>query len=152
MAVSIRPGAAGLQATGGTSGASITDLASALSEAAFTTGNYPGVTVNVPTYPWEASTTYSANIDVDIAACDAAITSLRSTAAEMGANIAILEVRNAYTKASANILIEGAAKLMNADLNEEGANMVALQTRTQLGIQALSFSGKTAQGILQLFR
>lgn len=139
-------------ANGGTMGAMVGDYVTALNQAAFTTANYPGVTVNVPTYPWESSVNYSTNIDIDIAACDAALTTLRNTAAEMGANIAILEVRNAYTKNSANILVEGAAKLMNADLNEEGANMVALQTRSQLALQALSFSGKTSEGILQLFR
>jgi flagellin-like hook-associated protein FlgL len=39
-----------------------------------------------------------------------------------------------------------------ADITEEGANLVALQTRQQLGISALSFAGNSEQSILSLFR
>jgi flagellin-like hook-associated protein FlgL len=39
-----------------------------------------------------------------------------------------------------------------ADLNEEGANLLALQTRQQIGIQALSFAGQSEQAILSLLR
>ncbi len=39
-----------------------------------------------------------------------------------------------------------------ADLNEEGANLLALQTRQQLGIQSLAFAGQSEQSILGLFR
>ncbi len=46
----------------------------------------------------------------------------------------------------------GAGKLTVADLNEEGVNLLALQTRQQLGIQALSFAGQAEQSILGLFR
>ena len=38
-----------------------------------------------------------------------------------------------------------------ADTNAEGANMLALQTRQQLGITALSLSNQAQQGILRLF-
>ena len=50
------------------------------------------------------------------------------------------------------VLEGGAAKLTVADLNEEGANLLALQTRQQLGIQSLSFAGQSEQSILGLFR
>ncbi|MEE9318488.1 MAG: hypothetical protein V3U48_09395 [Rhodospirillales bacterium] len=39
-----------------------------------------------------------------------------------------------------------------ADLNEEGANLLALQTRQQMGVQVLSFAGQAERGILALFR
>jgi flagellin-like hook-associated protein FlgL len=38
-----------------------------------------------------------------------------------------------------------------ADINEEGANLLALQTRQQLGIQALSLASRSDQAVLQLF-
>ena len=44
------------------------------------------------------------------------------------------------------------AKLTLADINEEGANLLALQTRQQLGISSLDFVGQAEQGILALFR
>ena len=51
-----------------------------------------------------------------------------------------------------NTLESGSGKLTLADLNEEGANLLALQTRQQLGISALAFAGQAEQGILGLFR
>lgn len=45
-----------------------------------------------------------------------------------------------------------ADKLSLADLNEEGANLIALQTRQQLGAQSLSFAGQQEQSVLNLFR
>ena len=50
-----------------------------------------------------------------------------------------------------NTLREGGDKLRLADINEEGANLLALQTSQQLGIQALSFAGQAEQSILALF-
>ena len=49
-------------------------------------------------------------------------------------------------------LIEGADKLILADLNEETAKLLSLQTRQELGIQALTFAKNTIHSILQLFR
>lgn len=83
---------------------------------------------------------------------DSALTTLRSRAQVLGSNIALLQTRLDFTDAYVNTLAAGAGKLNLADLNEEGANLLALQTRQQLGIQALSFAGQAEQGILGLFR
>jgi flagellin-like hook-associated protein FlgL len=40
---------------------------------------------------------------------------------------------------------------VNADLNEEGANMLALQTRQQLSVTALSLASQANQAVLRLF-
>jgi len=48
-------------------------------------------------------------------------------------------------------LEEGAAKLTNADLNEESANLLTLQTRQQLGTIGLSIAQSSDQSILRLF-
>lgn len=80
------------------------------------------------------------------------LTSVRSTAQKLGSNVALLQTRLDFTKNYVNTLTAGAGKLNLADLNEEGANLLALQTRQQLGIQALSFAGQAEQGILGLFR
>ena len=50
-----------------------------------------------------------------------------------------------------NTLVEGAGKLTNADTNEEGANMLLLQTRQQLGVTSLSLASQAAQSVLRLF-
>jgi flagellin-like hook-associated protein FlgL len=48
-------------------------------------------------------------------------------------------------------LTEGSDKLTLADMNEEGANMLMLQTRQALGVTALSLSAQAAQSVLRLF-
>jgi len=50
-----------------------------------------------------------------------------------------------------NTLAEGATKLTVADTNEEGANMLLLQTRQQLGTTALSLSAQANAAVLRLF-
>jgi flagellin-like hook-associated protein FlgL len=90
--------------------------------------------------------------DAFIDAFDSGITSVRTSAKTIGASVALLQTRADFTKQYINTLKVGGDKLVLADLNEEGANLVSLQTRQQLGIQALSFANRSEQGILSLFR
>lgn len=81
---------------------------------------------------------------------DDAVSKVRSVSAELGTNVAILQTRIDFTSTYVNTLEGGADKLTLADLNEEGANLVALQTRQQLGIQSLAIAGQNQQAILAL--
>ncbi len=87
-----------------------------------------------------------------ITALDGAIATLDAKAKTLGSNIALLQTRLDFSAAYSNELQGGADKLVLADITEEGANLVALQTRQQLGISALSFAGSSEQSILSLFR
>jgi len=82
----------------------------------------------------------------------AAITQLRSISATFGADMGVIQTRETFTSELVNVLESGAGKLVNANLEEESANMLALQTRQALGIQALSISNQSNQSILSLFR
>lgn len=90
--------------------------------------------------------------DLVIKGMDSAIAKVRSNTKVLGTNVAILQTRLDFTKDYVNNLKEGSEKLTLADLNEEGANLVSLQTRQQLGLQALSFAGQQEQGVLSLFK
>ena len=46
----------------------------------------------------------------------------------------------------------GAGELVLADTNQEGANLLALQTRQALSMTALSLSSQGAQAVLRLFQ
>lgn len=83
---------------------------------------------------------------------DAALSTLRGQAQSIGSNVALLQARLDFTENYVNDHEAGAGKLTLAEINEEGANLVALQTRQQLGIGALSFAGQAEQSILQLFQ
>ncbi|MFZ2872417.1 flagellin [Zavarzinia sp.] len=83
---------------------------------------------------------------------DGAISSVRATASSLGSNITLLQTRADFSENYSNSLTEGADKLTLADLNEEGANLVALQTRQQLALKALSFAGQSEQNVLSLLQ
>jgi flagellin-like hook-associated protein FlgL len=76
---------------------------------------------------------------------------LRQASSNLGTNLNIIQTRQDFTSAFANVLTEGASKLTEADQNEESANMLTLQTRQQLGTIALSLANQAQQAILRLF-
>jgi len=83
---------------------------------------------------------------------DAAISTTRAAATRLGGNVTFLQTRLDFTANYVNVMTEGTGKLTLADLNEEGANLVALQTRQQIGIQSLSIAGQQQQSVLSLLR
>jgi len=93
---------------------------------------------------------FNSHADRAIADLEKTISNVQAKAATMGANISILNVRLDFTKTYINTLQGGADKLTVADLNNEGANLVALQTRQQMGVQSLSFAGQMEQSVLKL--
>ena len=90
-------------------------------------------------------------VDNTITAVEGAITKLRNMASEFGNNYSIIQTREDFTENLTNVLTEGADNLTLADMNEESANMLALQTRQQLGVNALSLASQSAQSVLKLF-
>jgi flagellin len=92
-----------------------------------------------------------ASLDTAITNLTNATNTVRSRAASFASNIAIVQTRQEYNKAKVVSLRSGADVLTLADMNEEGANLAALQTRQQLAVQALSLANQADQGILRLF-
>ena len=91
------------------------------------------------------------DIDVSLTALNSALTTLRTNAATLGSNSSVLQTRLTFTSNQVNTLDTGAGKLTLADLNEESANLLALQTRQQLGINSLSLASRSERSILALF-
>jgi flagellin len=83
---------------------------------------------------------------------DAAVATLSAKSKTLGSNVAVLQSRLNFTESYVNQLEAGAGKLTLANITEEGANLVALQTRQQLGISSLAFAGQAEQSVLSLFR
>jgi flagellin-like hook-associated protein FlgL len=82
----------------------------------------------------------------------AALTTLRSQAQAFSTNLSTVQIRQDFTKAMINTLQTGADSLTLADANEEGANLLALQTRQQLSTTALSLASQASQSVLRLFQ
>lgn len=81
-----------------------------------------------------------------------ALNSVRSQASSFGSNLSIVQNRQDFTKAMINTLETGAGNLTLADMNQEAANMMALQTRQSLASSTLSMANQADQSILQLLR
>ncbi len=80
-----------------------------------------------------------------------ALTTLRSQSQSFSTNLSTVQIRQDFTKATINTLQTGADALTLADSNEEGANLLALQTRQQLSTTALSLASQASQSVLRLF-
>jgi flagellin len=65
--------------------------------------------------------------------------------------LSIVTTRQTFTDTMVNTLETGADNLTLADTNEEGANMLMLQTRQSLGTTSLSLASTAAQAVLKLF-
>ena len=91
------------------------------------------------------------NVDSAVSDLDAAMNTLRSQSSSLAANMGIITIRQDFTTNMVNTLQSGADNLTLADMNEEGANMLMLQTKQSLGTTALSLASQAAQSVLRLF-
>ncbi|MBU1666326.1 MAG: flagellin, partial [Gammaproteobacteria bacterium] len=85
------------------------------------------------------------------ATLNTAIATLQTKASELASNLSTLTARQTFITDMVNTLTVGATKLTEADTNEEGANLLSLQTKQSLGTTALSISSQAEQSILRLF-
>ena len=100
-----------------------------------------------PETDWSENTA----IDAVLTKIDSAVSTLRSMSSEFGNNYSVVQTREEFTENLINVLEEGSDKLTLADMNEESANMLALQTRQQLAINSLSLASQASQSVLKLF-
>jgi flagellin-like hook-associated protein FlgL len=107
-------------------------------------GNGTGVSADSA---WAAE----ANITGDIKKLDDARDLLRTSSKTLSNQLSTITTRQEFTSKMINTLEDGAATLVNADLNEEGANMLMLQTRQSLGTTSLSLASQAAQSVMRLF-
>ncbi len=82
----------------------------------------------------------------------AALTTLRSQSQTLGSSLSVVQIRQDFTKSTISTLQTGSSDLTLADSNQEGANLLALQTRQQLSTTALSLAAQADQNVLKLFQ
>ena len=90
-------------------------------------------------------------LDTTLKTLQTSLTTVSAQSAAFGSNLSIVQNRQSFTKNLITTLQNGASDLTLADTNEEGANMLALQTRQQLSITALSLASQSNQAVLRLF-
>ena len=99
----------------------------------------------------EATFRNSDNIEATSTQVSNAQTSVRSFGNSIANDLAIVTARRNFTESTINTLRAGADDLTVADQNEEGANLLALQTRQALGTTSLSLASQSQQDVLRLF-
>jgi flagellin-like hook-associated protein FlgL len=128
------------------SGLATSDFNSIMARSAVATGTAGDTTV------WgQTGTAAVTAINSAIRAIDSALVTVRQSAQTFGTNSSMLELRRQFTENIINTLRAGASQLVNADLNEESANLLSLQTRQQLGTISLGIAQQSEQSVLRLF-
>lgn len=127
-------------------GLAAADYETILHNAAVATGTDGDTTV------WgQTGTAAITAINAAIRGLDSALTTIRTAAQDFGNNASLLQVRADFTQQMINSLSAGASALVSADLNEESANLLSLQTRQQLGTISLAIAQRSEQAVQRLF-
>ncbi len=86
------------------------------------------------------------------AAVETATTSFAAKLGTLGSNSKSLDRQLTFTSKIQDALEAGVGNLVDADLAKESARLTALQTKQQLGVQALSIANQSSSILLGLFR
>ena len=126
-------------------------LAVVLNEDGTSKADITGVTVTAITAPagsWATETNIKASVD----ALTTASTALETAAASFSASQSLINVRQNFNTAMSNLLKTSASELTAADMDQEAANLMALQTRQQMASTALSIMQSSESTALRLLR
>ena len=98
-----------------------------------------------------ANFTNAASVQLSIDQVRNALNDVRAFGSSIANDLSIIQTRRNFTEQTINTLKAGASDLTDADLNEEGAKLLALQTAQQLGVTSLSLASQSQQSVLRLF-
>jgi flagellin-like hook-associated protein FlgL len=81
-----------------------------------------------------------------------AVTAFQGLSTTLGAYSSYITARQNFTSQLSSIFTTGANSITAADMNQESADMLALQTQQSLGVSALSLANQANQSVLRLFQ
>jgi len=87
-----------------------------------------------------------------IATVQASLTNVNAALAKLSAGSKKYSVQLNFTQKLSDTLTSGIGHLVDADMAVESAKLTSLQTKQQLGVQALSIANQAPQTILSLFQ
>jgi flagellin len=87
-----------------------------------------------------------------VATVNTAITKVNAALGNLGNGATALQNQLTFVQDLQDTLDTGIGNLVNANLGKESAQLTALQTKQQLGIQALSIANQSSAALLSLFR
>jgi flagellin len=148
---------------GGTNGATVANLSTALSSqginSSFDTqgnlvltssaGDITAVSSSNAGLTGSVGTATTANA---LGKVEAAINQIKTSLSQLGTAANQISTQTNFVKSLTDSLTGGVSQLVDADLAAESANLQSLQTKQQLGIQALSIANQGPGAVLTLFR
>jgi flagellin len=87
-----------------------------------------------------------------LAAINTSIDNVSSALARLGTGAKSLDTHRSFVSKLSDALENGVGNLVDADLAKESARLQSLQTKQQLGVQALSIANSSTSILLGLFR
>jgi flagellin len=94
----------------------------------------------------------AANASAMVATLDTSIDNLNLALSKLGTASKKLEIQKNFVGKLADEIERGIGNLVDADMATESAKLQALQTKQQLGVQALSIANQAPSAVLGLFR
>ena len=87
-----------------------------------------------------------------LAKLDTSISRVNQALGNLGSQAKQIEAHLTFVSKLTDVLESGVGNLVDADLAKESARLQALQTKQQLGIQALAIANSSSSNLLGLFR
>ena len=112
------------------------------------TFNSAGLGITASTNTWQTDK----DINDSLGKLKTALASLQTQTSVFSSNQSLIDAREDFTSSMIDTLQTAADDLVAADSNEDGALLLALQTRQELSMTALSIAASNDQSILRLFR
>jgi len=132
---------------------SITSLANAQGTSVLTTQgqnlSLGGTIVSVSATATISTTSSATTV---LAAVESSLSNVDNALATLGTSSTALDTHLNFVSNLQDTLTTGIGNLVNADLAKESATLQALQTKQQLGIEALSIANSSSSALLSLFR
>jgi hypothetical protein len=94
---------------------------------------------------------FDGDIEDFITDLDVASAQLQQMSSTYSAELSVVSVREDFTKEMASLLTDGAEHLISADMDDEGAMLLALKTRRDLAVTSLSLVSEAEKPMLRLF-
>jgi flagellin len=99
-----------------------------------------------------ATFTTNATASAQLALVSASITNVNAAVAKLGTGSTAIQTHLTFIGQLQDTLTTGVGNLVDADVAKESANLTALQTKQQLGVQALSIANQAPQYLTSLFQ
>ncbi|WAC48623.1 flagellin [Asticcacaulis sp. SL142] len=108
-----------------------------------------GSVITLATNATFATATSASNL---LATIDTSIKNVSTSLSKLGTSSKALENHAGFVSKLQDAMEAGIGNLVDADMAKESAKLQALQTKQQLGIQALSIANQSTSTVLSLFR